>query len=373
MISGNDRNTFLIPSRLWVEEGAICSLRSKDSATLMDKLKVRLFDDLTPWTPNDGQPGEVGDAEAAAAAYLALVLVRVREWFMNSQVDVIGHFTSFNWSVNLGVPSPHVGDNSQSRRFLRVGAAAWELSERIVDRGGDTIALQEATDCLERRTIRSQNGSESRLTCDLEIVPEIVAAAVGYARSNQRNDGLHMMIDVGASTMDVCSFLLGTHDGDDQYALCTADVELLGTLAYEGRPRAEVQNLKARCRQLLRRVIRVLLTRKAPNEPVWTRGQRLPVLLIGGGSRLEFFQDQVVSLGSAIRYSFKVPSDGVARPQLPVPETITHNKAEFYRLAVAWGLSYRADDIGIVIPPEQVGTVEPIRRSFRSMLTKDEM
>ena len=81
----------------------------------------------------------------------------------------------------------------------------------------------------------------------------------------------------------------------------------------------------------------------------------------------------VDALESAIWHFFKVLNDGVSKPLLPIPDTITHNKTEFHRLAVAWGLSYRADDIGVVIPPEQVGSVEPIRKSFKPMLTKDQM
>ncbi|MCY3610473.1 MAG: hypothetical protein OXH51_02975 [Gemmatimonadetes bacterium] len=294
---------------------------------------------------------------------------------MESQRDVIGHFTSFNWSFNLGVPSPHVGDNPQSRRFLRVGAAAWMLAEDSLRRGQDDVGLNEASAWLEHaEKMQGQAESDDQLTCDFAIIPEIVAAAVGYARSNERNDGLHMMIDVGASTMDVCSFLLGTRHGDDKYSLCTADVDFLGMMAFEvcstGREKA---NLKQKCSRMLRLAVRELRTEKAPNESVWTPGNSLPVLLIGGGSKETFYQDLVGGLERAIWDRFRVTNDGVSQPTLPVPNTVTHKRAEFHRLAVAWGLSYRRDDIGDIIPPEQVGSVQPIKRSFKPMLTKDEM
>ncbi len=371
---GQPENTFLIPSQLWISKDGICGLSTTRAAKRIENLKVGLFEHRSPWPDGDRGDRRGQKAEAIATAYMALVLMRTQDWFEESQKDVIGHFTSLNWSLNLGVPSPHVGDNPQSRRFLRVGAAAWLLAEYSRQQGRNDVSLEQASDCLEQATrMQSRAQPEHQLTCDFEIVPEIVAAAVGYARSNERNDGLHMMIDIGASTMDVCSFLLGTRQGDDRYSLCTADVGFLGMVAYEASSGNERKTLKERCSRMLSLAVQELRTSKAPNESVWTRGNSLPVLLIGGGSKVAFYKGLVDDLESAVWDGFRVNNDGVSRPSIPIPETIRHNRGEFHRLAVAWGLSYRSDDIGDVIPPEQVGAVEPIRKSFKRMLTKDEM
>lgn len=372
---GQEDNTFLIPSQIWLNKGSVCRLAKTEGAESIANLKVRLFEHRELGPEGNGESFGALDAEALATAYLALVLIRVQRWFMESQRDVIGHFTSFNWSFNLGVPSPHVGDNRQSRRFLRVGAGAWMLAEDSLRRGQDDVSLDEASACLERAArMEGQGESDDQLTCDFTIVPEIVAAAVGYARSNERNDGLHMMIDVGASTMDVCSFLLGTRQGDDKYSLCTADVDFLGMVEFQVcSTDREKADLKEKCSRMLRLAVRELRTAKAPNESVWTLGNSLPVLLIGGGSKEAFYQGLVGDLERAIWDRFRVKNDGVSQPTLPVPNTVTHKKAEFHRLAVAWGLSYRRDDIGDIIPPQQVGSVQPIKRSFKPMLTKDEM
>lgn len=372
---GQEDNTFLIPSQMWLTEGRVCRLSKTEAAESIADLKVGLFEHRELGPESNGESLGALDPEALATAYLALVLIRVQRWFMESQRDVIGHFTSFNWSFNLGVPSPHVGDSPQSRRFLRVGAAAWMLAEDSLGRGQDDVSLTEASACLEQaEKMQGQGGSHDQLTCDFAIVPEIVAAAVGYARSNERNDGLHMMIDVGASTMDVCSFLLGTRQGDDKYSLCTADVDFLGMVEFEGCSTGrEKADLNERCSRMLRLAVRELRTEKAPYESVWTPGNALPVLLIGGGSKEAFYRDLVDGLELAIWDRFRVNNGGVTQPTLPVPNTVTHERAEFHRLAVAWGLSYRRDDIGDIIPPEQVGSVQPIKRSFKPMLTKDEM
>ena len=64
----------------------------------------------------------------------------------------------------------------------------------------------------------------------VDVVPEIAAEVVGYARSKHRREGLHVMVDVGASTIDICGFVLHAADGEDgdQYHLLTALVKRLG-------------------------------------------------------------------------------------------------------------------------------------------------
>ena len=46
------------------------------------------------------------------------------------------------------------------------------------------------------------------LACDFDVLPEVAAATAGYALSTLRQEGVHLMVDVGASTVDVCGFLL---------------------------------------------------------------------------------------------------------------------------------------------------------------------
>ena len=40
----------------------------------------------------------------------------------------------------------------------------------------------------------------------VEVFPEIAAPVVGYARLRRRREGLHVMVNVGPSTIDVCGF-----------------------------------------------------------------------------------------------------------------------------------------------------------------------
>lgn len=64
----------------------------------------------------------------------------------------------------------------------------------------------------------------------IEVVPEVAAQAVGYARSTLRDPGLHLLVDVGATTLDICGFILHQAEGRDRYELLTTTVERLGAL-----------------------------------------------------------------------------------------------------------------------------------------------
>ena len=388
---------YLLPTRLWVTPNGACNLDRRDGARLVNDIKLELFSRNEHLNSNRGPNRQGLSSEAAAVAYLALLLRHARMWFLETKRDIVGHFGKLNWSVNLGVPSPYVEDNDENRRFRRVGKAAWMLSvleEHVtVGKAQDELRhLVEAPEYWDR--------DDDGIGCDFDIVPEIVAGAVGYARSDLRREGVHMMIDVGASTVDVCSFLLHQRGGD-RYSILTADVQQLGTirlhheriLAIKRRYKKQAQDLRdkhdpltpitediepyllsreeilaevhqaesdlKKCFQsMLQDVICKLKVRRAPNEKIW-RG-RLPILLIGGGSKLPFFASLVEELGAWVE-SYSGNEGAVLLPVF-VPETLTSKTAEYHRLAVAWGLSYPALDIGEIIPADRIDDIEPPRQ-----------
>ncbi len=391
---------YLLPTRLWVTSNGTCSLARGSDARLVNDIKLELLAHDEHLNSSRGPTRQRLHPNAAAVAYLALLLRHTRKWFLETKRDVIGHFRSLNWSVNLGVPSPCIEDNEENRRFRLVGKAAWMLSvledHITVEKAEHELRyLVEAPEYWER--------DDDGLACDFDIIPEIAAGAVGYALSDLRREGVHLMVDVGASTIDVCSFLLHqAHEcGGDRYSLLTADVQQLGTIRlHHERIRAiqrshekqaqdlrdkhdplvpisediepyllshdqivsEVQvaeeELRKRCRSMLRRVVTDLKTRRAPNEKIW-RG-RLPILLIGGGSKLPFFASLVEELGEWVK-SYG-GNEGAVVVSVPMPDTLKSKTAEHHRLAVAWGLSHRAPDVGDIIPADCVEDIEPPRK-----------
>lgn len=388
---------YLLPTRLWVTPNGTCTLAPRKDARLVNDIKLELFAHDEHLNSNRGPTRQDLQPEAAAVAYLALLLRYARKWFLETKRDVIGHFQTLKWSVNLGVPSPCVEDNEENRRFRLVGRAAWMLS--VLE---ENITIGKAQDEL-RHLIEAPeywDRDDDGLACDFDIIPEIAAGAVGYALSALRREGVHLMIDVGASTVDVCSFLLHQREGD-RYSLLTADVQQLGTIRLHherilaiqrvherqaqdlrdkhdplapitediepylvtrerivsGVQSAEAE-LRKRCQLMFRRVVTDLKLRRAPNEAVWKA--RLPILVIGGGSKLPFFASLAEELGDWVK-SY-AGNEGALPMPVPVPESLKSKTAEYHRLAVAWGLSHRALDVGDIIPADRIADIEPPRK-----------
>ena len=150
-------------------------------------------------------------ARARVAAYLGLVLREARAYVLDSQEQAYGSYR-LRWAVHVGIPSAGYDDHRVKAAFLRVARVAWILSRR-----SESPSLEIAMAELNRAG--DADAIEDREFTGVEVYPEIAALVVGYARSRRRREGLHVMVDVGASTIDVCGFGLRNHDGDDEYSL----------------------------------------------------------------------------------------------------------------------------------------------------------
>ena len=273
------------------------------------KLKTDLMD-----RPDDST------ARARVAAYLGLTLREARSYVLDTQVEAYGSFR-IRWAVHLGIPSAGYDDRSVKAAFLCVARAAWLLSLR-----SEPTTLETAMTALERAGDTGAIEADPDVT-GIDVVPEIAALVVGYARSRRRREGLHVMMDVGASTVDICGFGLQGRDGDDKYFLYTALVSRLGIRelhhrrmemirrANAGHPvcvpssldpftvvpvagrdyvaapadrlRTELDSLDdfyaENCTRAIMKVLLDLKKWRDPNSPAWTTG--LPVFKAGGGGR----------------------------------------------------------------------------------------
>lgn len=386
---------YLLPTRLWVNESGKCNLAETDGASLISDIKINLLSGGEDLISKSGSASENLSHESAAVAYLALLLRFARSWFLETRHDLIGHLSRLNWGVNLGVPSRSIEENDENERFRRVGKAAWilsvtdnEISLRKAEEGLQQLA--EAPDYFDR--------DPDGLACDFAIIPEIAAGAIGYAFSDLRREGLHLMVDVGASTMDVCSFILHNPEGTDRYELLTADVRRLGTIRlHHERIRAisdahanhaqelldkhdpmkpistdgkkyllsskatlaavEVGelNLKSFCERMIREIIRNAWTRRDPHATAWKSA--LPVLLIGGGGRADFFRKIVDELSPWLRKNRH--NDGTDLLPVTVPASVCTKTTDHDRLVVAWGLSHQEFNIGQITPADKIPDIEP--------------
>jgi hypothetical protein len=394
---------YLLPTKLWMTPDKEFSLRSGEGTQPINDIKIELFSKDERFTTKYGPTHLSLPPQEIAAIYLALLLRHSRKWFLETKRDYVREFKRFRWSLNLGVPSPCIEDNEENKVFQRVGKAAWMLST-LED---ELITLESATTELKHVDNPKYWENYEEYTCDFDIIPEIAAGAVGYALSNLRREGLHVMVDIGASTVDVCSFRLQAKEGSNSYALLIADVKQLGTVrlynervsaikrAYEIHtdalrdkhdPMAPIkedikpllltqeqlcladEEAKARFKEELNRMLWKVIwqtkSRRDPDAPVWRKGKgRLPILLIGGGSKLPFFSSIVNDLDNWLKHN--AHNNGAVLLDIPVPDSLTHTgkqKDDNLFLAVTWGLSHRAMDVGDIIPADRIKDADPPRK-----------
>jgi hypothetical protein len=290
-----------------------------------------------------------------------------------------------------------------------VAKAAWALSVRTGEPN-----LQDATKLLD--SPEECDRLNDREVAEIQLIPEVAAEVAGYAKSTRREEGLHILVDIGATTLDVCSFVLHKTEGDDCYALLTADVQKLGaSILYRERvsavrkavedhvgrlwdrydpvspiaddigsysPRQDsVAELIKRhddeysglCRQSLGKTVIDLKTKRDPHSPRWR--STMPLFLSGGASVMQFYHSFIEGLSTDIKKLYP-PFQGIRTLSLRQPEKLDAevDQHTYHRLAVAWGLSYPKTDLGAVCRPDEIEDVPPRDRhewGGRQFISKD--
>ena len=384
---GHSSRRYLVPTQIFVGRDDTVSLVPMPGWTRLQHLKIGLLDRFAQ-TGNQQNVITSRDPSACAAGYVALVLREARRWFLNTQSESYGD-DDIGWELNLGMPSAGYDDSEIRREFEAIAEAAWLLS--LEPR---PLTLQDADNSLG--PARSHRG---RANIEAGVVPEVAAQVVGYAKSHHREEGLHVLVDLGASTLDICSFRLRSDAEGDAYPLLTANVKRLGLLelhhrrqiATQGRPpfdsvpediiiglpdwrpeQFDDPDLRARlyecdrqfrtaCVRVLSGAIRDLRRRRDRYSSRWEEG--LPIFMCGGGAQSRVFSEFLRQANrEATRYwNMK----GLINRQMPLPGLLggdgimlTENTV-LSRLSVAYGLSYDRINIGRIEPPGEVPDVPP--------------
>ena len=68
----------------------------------------------------------------------------------------------------------------------------------------------------------------------MHLRPEVAAEAVGLLKSNLADFGTYVLIDIGASTLDICVFNYIDSEEIEKQVLFVSDVSLLGRSVQDG-------------------------------------------------------------------------------------------------------------------------------------------
>jgi hypothetical protein len=216
---------------------------------------------------------------------------------------------------------------------------------------------------------------------------------------------MYLLVDIGASTLDVSTFILNEEDGEDSYPILFADVRKLGGYElHKNRISNMVKIIERKlcrlsescdgisplpdkeeyfseltdedrenfldsdssfcreCSLILRQVVGLTRKKRNPRSDAWTNG--LPVFICGGGSPIQLYRDAIEDAFHALE---PVGVQGFRFIPLPKPENIETNDippADYHRVAVSYGLSFSEIDIGKIIPQKELADIEQRRPTF---------
>jgi hypothetical protein len=279
----------------------------------------------------------------AAAAFLALHFAHFLGWYR--QAKPLGPAGADQFmAVNVGIPVAAHDDARSFSIFKRIVAAAVELAP---------FASRLTTDLVRQTHSRSPD----RLPAGFYLVPELTAAVAGYAFAPTSQPGSHMLVDVGASTLDIVAFNLV---GRERVAVFSAAVELLGAAALDIALSRQLSagDFKRACDHEFEEVYGRARSPERAQDGFHAAYRRKPVQLLvtGGGCKTEVHD----------RFIAEMPTERVlgAAPTIhPLPpKAMTDMSCDRSRLLLAYGLTRDLPDLPEIKLPSQVPSITPLVR-----------
>ncbi len=356
---------YLLPGAFWVDQQGECALTDNQGSQVKE-LKMRLL---------NGDRSEKIKVEVCV--FLALVLRRVRAYILNEQrTNYQSNY--IDWLINIGLPTDNYHSESLVELYRQLVLVAWRVSAQ-----DGPVTLKKVSQMLR---VKHVNGVMNNGELDSEAIspfPEFVAQVTGYVRSPLRQPDMHLLVDIGAGTVDATVFNVHEKEGEDRFPIFAKAVKPLGTRylvrhRINGKSATETGELdtfatvpnKARFAKLLQesagsldqldrsfrdqvlsQVVKILRYTKAkryPRSRCWEKG--VPMFLCGGGAKCDFYQETLSVAGSLGPYP--VINKGLPKPDNLEAPGIDGN--DYDRLAVAYGLSFDPFDIGEIIKMDEV-------------------
>lgn len=359
---------YLLPGTFRIDSRDRCHLgESGQDGEQCEGLKLALLERQTH-----------ADTWAKAIAFLALVMRYSRTWVLSAHQDTYQGL-AIDWTVNVGLPTDSWQDSVLSDPYRQIALLAWRLS--VEDKPVTMHRARELAACL-KQAADIIGAHERGCPADaINVVPEFAAEVAGYTRSPQRKDDLHLLVDVGAGTVDITTFNvhgsaaaggdilpvfgakvvpMGTHYlmanrlvGNQNGAnWCDADpVPTVNCLCADfacdpAVLRLRDQAFSNKLGEALWRVLYYTRQQRYPRSTRWQAG--IPGFITGGGADVDLYGDVLARFKFLTREAFSTPS------RLKVPGSDDH---VFRRIAVAYGLSFGYDDLGETRPEGAVPDV----------------
>lgn len=148
--------------------------------------------------------------------YLAWVLRKSRRWVMIEKRAIFGD-VQLVWKLNVGLPTENYHDSKLKKTYREFVEEAWYRSTD--PHFGSNDDGDKRMNDLERRLNSKMIGA----------FPEFAAQVRGYISSQQWRHGVHLIIDVGAGTVDATVFITHELGGEKKLGPLTSSVKQRGT------------------------------------------------------------------------------------------------------------------------------------------------
>jgi hypothetical protein len=363
---------FLLPSVFSEMPDGTCVLGSTHGARLYSDIKMALLGSPT-W-----------DNKLNAALFMALATRYIRSWLFSDYRSVVEGF-HLDWALNVGLPSSSWDNSATCHLYKKLAVAGWRIGSSP---GPITLAAaREMLASVERGLPPPPGHIDNEMVA---TIPEFGAQIHSYRASAQRQRDLHLLVDVGAGTVDIVTFHIGEEHDTDTEVNCILEplVRKLGThvlLAYRaeasslnnknwddsatrldqakfelkyGIARGTLLPVQEHFEELLhlsiRKILHLTKSRRYETSPAWTQG--VPFFLSGGGRSVDVYRE-AIAMSKRDRNLFEM--------SLPTPDDIVLGKvsgADFHRLSVAHGLSFPAENLAKTLRRHEVPDLRRTRQ-----------
>ncbi len=276
-------------------------------------------------------------SEHISVIYLGILLKLIKGWVIS---DIIPKYLKslnnieYSWELNIGLPAAKLNEDKIIGKYTKVIHYAW-----IISNTNEKIKM---TNYLSFFANQTQTKPDF-----LNIRPEVAAQSFGFIQSAKLDYGAYTVVDIGASTLDICVFNYVDNNENDKQALFTANVDLLGAESLNWikivnkhfNKKFNENDLQESIQTSLSTSLISTKTTRAATLREWDN--LMPIIICGGGKSSELHLNALNNckktwnnLASGMRGNLSFintsPPDNLK---------VQCQKDQYHRLSVAWGLS----------------------------------
>ena len=291
-------------------------------------------------------------SEQISAVYLGILLKLIKGWVIS---DIVSKYykdltnIKYDWELNIGLPAAKIDEDKITGLYKNILNFAWIISET-----NEKIKMTNYHNLIT-------NHKQKKLNF-LNIRPEVAAQSVGFIQSAMLDYGAYTLVDIGASTLDICVFNYITNDDEEKHALFTANVDLLGAESINWieivnkkfNKKFKVSHLEKSIQSSFHNSLINTKKTRAPTLIEWDTN--MPIIICGGGKDSKPHQNALNDCKNIWnRYEGGMIGNlKFIKPSLPESLKVECSENQYHRLSVAWGLSIEQEEFAKIELPKDI-------------------